>query len=68
MGAPTVEAKDVLVSIRIKPGEPLEQRPITVTVAEEFGLGKWQTGVYGDLTHLVNEMLMRYWLDKPQGG
>jgi hypothetical protein len=68
MAAPTVEAKDVLVSIRIKSGEPLEQRPITVTVAEEFGLGKWSTGVYADLMHLVNEMLMRYWLEKQQGG
>lgn len=68
MAAPTVEAKDVLVSIRIKAGEPLEQRPITVTVAEEFGLGKWSTGVYADLTHLVSEMLMRYWLEKQQGG
>jgi hypothetical protein len=64
---PTVEEKDVLVSIRIKPGADLEQRKVVVTVAEEFGLGKWSEGVYCDLMHLVNEMLMRYWLDK-QGG
>jgi hypothetical protein len=59
-----VEEKDVIVGIRIQPGEPLEQRRIVVTVAEEFGLGKWQEGVYGDLAHLVSEMLMRHWLDK----
>lgn len=61
------EEKDVLVSIRIKPGAPLEKRSITVTVAEEFGLGKWATGVYGDLVHLVNEMLMRHFLEERAG-
>lgn len=60
--AATAEARDVLATIRIKPGEVLEQRAITVTVAEEFGLGKWATGVYADLTHLVSEMLMRHFL------
>jgi len=54
------EGRDVIATLRIRPGDELSDRAITVTVSEEFGLGKWATGVYADWPQLMNELLAQH--------
>ena len=57
---------DVLVVVRIRPGEVLEERPVVLGIGVEGQFPELRKGVYGELMLMVGEVLTE-WFEREEG-